>query len=113
MGNTQRNLCLAVDTVGDRLRRVPPIVTQLSTYATDSGGDSGRGAAYVGGAHTHLLVVVAHDVLVVGVRVLGEEPLDKVARLLRREAENHVQLVHVAAVEERRKPPGILSQELL
>jgi len=45
------------------------------------------------------LVVVAHDVLVVGVGVLGEVALDEVARLLRREPEEHVDLLDVAGVE--------------
>mmetsp|Transcript_15454 Transcript_15454/g.29757 ORF Transcript_15454/g.29757 Transcript_15454/m.29757 type:complete len:203 (-) Transcript_15454:2932-3540(-) len=51
-----------------------------------------------------LLVIVAHDVFVIGVRVLGEVALDEVARLLRREAQQHVQLVHVPAVQANRMP---------
>mmetsp|Transcript_98960 Transcript_98960/g.262869 ORF Transcript_98960/g.262869 Transcript_98960/m.262869 type:complete len:322 (-) Transcript_98960:3361-4326(-) len=53
-------------------------------------------AAVAGPAH---LVVVADDVLVVGVGVLREEPLDEVAGLLFAEAENHDEAVQVAAVQ--------------
>ena len=51
-----------------------------------------------------LLVVVADNVLVVGVRVLREVPLDQVPRFLLREAEHDVELVNVAAVETDRMP---------
>ena len=50
-------------------------------------------------ARPALLVVVAHDVLVVRVRVLRQEPLNQVLRLLRREPEHYVHLVHVARVQ--------------
>jgi len=46
-----------------------------------------------------LLVVVAHDVLVVGVGVLGEVALDEILGLLCSEAEEHVHLVDVAREE--------------
>ena len=46
-----------------------------------------------------LLVVVADNVLVVGVRVLGQVPLDEVSGLLGGEAEEHVDAVDVAGVE--------------
>ena len=51
-----------------------------------------------------LLVVVAHDVLVVGVRVLRQEALNQVLRLLRREPEYDVHLVHIARVQPDRVP---------
>ena len=46
-----------------------------------------------------LFVVVADDILVVRVGVLGEVALDKVTCLLRREAEEDVNAVDVARVE--------------
>mmetsp|Transcript_10204 Transcript_10204/g.41240 ORF Transcript_10204/g.41240 Transcript_10204/m.41240 type:complete len:678 (+) Transcript_10204:3871-5904(+) len=46
-----------------------------------------------------LLVVVSDHVLVVGIGVLGEVPLDEVLRLFRREPEEHVDLVDVPAVQ--------------
>mmetsp|Transcript_62206 Transcript_62206/g.196852 ORF Transcript_62206/g.196852 Transcript_62206/m.196852 type:complete len:623 (-) Transcript_62206:2053-3921(-) len=51
-----------------------------------------------------LLVVVPHDVLVVGVRVLGQVALDELAGIVLVEAQHHVDLVHVAAVETDRVP---------
>mmetsp|Transcript_79856 Transcript_79856/g.222353 ORF Transcript_79856/g.222353 Transcript_79856/m.222353 type:complete len:322 (+) Transcript_79856:3122-4087(+) len=47
---------------------------------------------------THL-VVVAHNILVVRVGVLCEEPLDEVSGLLLGEAEHHDESVHVPAVQ--------------
>ena len=46
-----------------------------------------------------LLVVVADDVLVVRVRVLGQVPLDEVPGLLGAESEEHVDAVDVSRVE--------------
>lgn len=51
-----------------------------------------------------LPVVVPHHVLVVGVRVLREVPLDQVPGLLGVEAEEHVDLVHVPRVQPDRVP---------
>lgn len=55
--------------------------------------------AHAGVAGPALLVVVADDVLVVGVRVLGEVALDELLGLVVREAEAHVDPVDVARVE--------------
>mmetsp|Transcript_38034 Transcript_38034/g.88956 ORF Transcript_38034/g.88956 Transcript_38034/m.88956 type:complete len:243 (-) Transcript_38034:2942-3670(-) len=57
-------------------------------------------AAIAGPAH---LVVVAHNVLVVWVWVLGQEPLDQVPRLLLCEAEHHDEVVQVTAIQ----PDGV------
>ena len=53
---------------------------------------------------THLLVVVPHDVLVVGIRVLRQVPRDQVPRLVRAELEHDVDAVDIAAVEADRVP---------
>mmetsp|Transcript_70723 Transcript_70723/g.165865 ORF Transcript_70723/g.165865 Transcript_70723/m.165865 type:complete len:432 (+) Transcript_70723:3649-4944(+) len=50
------------------------------------------------------LVGVAHNVLVVGVRVLGQEPLNQIPRILLAEAEDHDEAVQVAAIQPDRMP---------
>lgn len=50
-------------------------------------------------ARPTLAVVVPDDVLIVGVRVLREVPLDQVPRFLSAESEEHVDLVHISRVE--------------
>ena len=51
-----------------------------------------------------LLVVVPDHVLVVGIRVFREVPLDEIFRLFRGEPEEHVDLVNVPAVQADRVP---------
>ena len=53
---------------------------------------------HAGVARPALLVVVAHDILVVGVGVLSQIALDQVARLLRREP-NGTQKYHMSPVD--------------
>jgi hypothetical protein len=55
-------------------------------------------------ARPALLVVITHDILVVWVRFSTEVALDKVPRLLRSEAKEHVDLIDVAGVKSDRMP---------
>ena len=51
------------------------------------------------GSLRQLLVGIAHHVLVVGVRVLRQEPLDQILAVLLVEAEDHDETIQVAAVQ--------------
>mmetsp|Transcript_45139 Transcript_45139/g.81182 ORF Transcript_45139/g.81182 Transcript_45139/m.81182 type:complete len:243 (+) Transcript_45139:3641-4369(+) len=50
------------------------------------------------------LVVVSNDILIVGIWVLSQEPLDEIPRILLTEAEDHDETIHVTAVQANRMP---------
>ncbi len=71
------------------IRHIPVCLMQRPAGFLPESSGAGAATTYKSAS---LLVVVAHDVFVVGVGVLGEVALDEVARLVRAEPEQDVHL---------------------